>query len=104
MIADNSALVTVVEEQRGHLPMWGHPRDSGITGADHVPVVCSTDEDDTYRLDSDDHADMSKVVISEQRHRIFDFDRVTTMRVYVTAAASRAAVVKEDDLLTKADI
>eukprot|EP00959_Pyramimonas_sp_CCMP1952_P129949 2717657-Pyramimonas_sp.AAC.1 len=46
----------------------------------------------------------SRVVLSEQQHRIFDFDRVTTMRVYVTAAAKRTAVVKEDDLLTKADI
>eukprot|EP00959_Pyramimonas_sp_CCMP1952_P037051 775337-Pyramimonas_sp.AAC.1 len=33
-----------------------------------------------------------------------DADRVTTMRVYVTAAQKRAVVVKEGDLLTQADI
>eukprot|EP00959_Pyramimonas_sp_CCMP1952_P120854 2526949-Pyramimonas_sp.AAC.1 len=49
-------------------------------------------------------ADMSKVVLSDQQHRILNFDRVTTTRVYVTAAAKRAAVVKDDDLLAKADI
>eukprot|EP00959_Pyramimonas_sp_CCMP1952_P453346 9468085-Pyramimonas_sp.AAC.2 len=46
---------------------------------------------------------MSKVVHSEQQHRISDADRVTTMRVYMAAATKRAAVVKEDDLLAKAD-
>eukprot|EP00959_Pyramimonas_sp_CCMP1952_P015430 326863-Pyramimonas_sp.AAC.1 len=35
---------------------------------------------------------------------ILDADRAATMRVYVTAAAKRAAAVKEDDLLAKADI
>ena len=35
---------------------------------------------------------------------LLDVDRVTTMRVYVSATAKRAVVVKEDDLLTKADI
>eukprot|EP00959_Pyramimonas_sp_CCMP1952_P428889 8982772-Pyramimonas_sp.AAC.1 len=43
------------------------------------------------------------VVLSEQQQRILDFDRVTTVRAWVTAAAKRTAVVKED-LLTKADI
>eukprot|EP00959_Pyramimonas_sp_CCMP1952_P041764 873434-Pyramimonas_sp.AAC.1 len=47
---------------------------------------------------------MSKVGLSEQRHMILDFSRVTTLRVFVTAVAKRAAVVKEDDLLAKADI
>eukprot|EP00959_Pyramimonas_sp_CCMP1952_P075577 1579852-Pyramimonas_sp.AAC.1 len=47
---------------------------------------------------------MSKVALSEQHHRILDADRVTTMRVYVTSAAKRAVVVKEDDLFAKADI
>eukprot|EP00959_Pyramimonas_sp_CCMP1952_P376138 7878476-Pyramimonas_sp.AAC.1 len=47
---------------------------------------------------------MPRVVLSEQRHRIVDVGRVTTMRVYAAAAAKRAAVAKEDDLLTKADI
>eukprot|EP00959_Pyramimonas_sp_CCMP1952_P100182 2095104-Pyramimonas_sp.AAC.1 len=47
---------------------------------------------------------MSKVILSEQQHLILHADRLTTMRVYVTAAAERAAVVKEDDLLTKVGI
>eukprot|EP00959_Pyramimonas_sp_CCMP1952_P008018 167863-Pyramimonas_sp.AAC.1 len=47
---------------------------------------------------------MTEIVLSDQRHRVLDFDRVTTMRAYVTAAAKRAAVVKEDDPLTMADI
>eukprot|EP00959_Pyramimonas_sp_CCMP1952_P359683 7531411-Pyramimonas_sp.AAC.1 len=46
---------------------------------------------------------MSNVVLSEQKHRIFDAGRAITMRVYVAAAAKRAAVVKEDDLLATAD-
>eukprot|EP00959_Pyramimonas_sp_CCMP1952_P367402 7695250-Pyramimonas_sp.AAC.1 len=47
---------------------------------------------------------MSDAVLSEQQHRILDFDRAATMRVDATVAAKRVAVVKEDHLLTKADI
>eukprot|EP00959_Pyramimonas_sp_CCMP1952_P315424 6601749-Pyramimonas_sp.AAC.2 len=47
---------------------------------------------------------MSKVGLSEQQRMILDADRVTTMRVYVAAAAKRAVVVEEDDVLAKADI
>eukprot|EP00959_Pyramimonas_sp_CCMP1952_P323441 6768332-Pyramimonas_sp.AAC.1 len=47
---------------------------------------------------------MSKLVLSEQQHRIFDADPATTMRVYIAAAAKRAAAVQEDDLLAKADV
>eukprot|EP00959_Pyramimonas_sp_CCMP1952_P056923 1188549-Pyramimonas_sp.AAC.1 len=66
-------------------------------------------ENDSYGLDSGDvelcfTAEMSKVVLSEQQRVILDADGVITMRVYLTAAAKRAAVVKGDDLLTKADI
>ena len=49
-------------------------------------------------------ADMSRVCLPEQQRSILDFDRVTIMQVYMTAAARRAAVVKVGDLLTKADI
>eukprot|EP00959_Pyramimonas_sp_CCMP1952_P104089 2175711-Pyramimonas_sp.AAC.1 len=49
-------------------------------------------------------ADMSRVVLSEQQRRMLDFDIVTNMRVYLAAAAKRAVVVKEDDLLAKADV
>eukprot|EP00959_Pyramimonas_sp_CCMP1952_P031197 653923-Pyramimonas_sp.AAC.1 len=110
MITDNSALVTAAEEQRGHLPTRGHPCDPDIEETHHVPM-CSTGEDHTYGLDSDENgqyielgctAEVSHVVESEQNHMILDFDHVTTMREYATAAAKRAAVVQEDDL-TKAD-
>eukprot|EP00959_Pyramimonas_sp_CCMP1952_P440539 9223458-Pyramimonas_sp.AAC.1 len=47
---------------------------------------------------------MSKVVLSEQQRKILDADRVTTMRVYVTAAARRTVVVKGDYLLAKAGV
>eukprot|EP00959_Pyramimonas_sp_CCMP1952_P142792 2989321-Pyramimonas_sp.AAC.1 len=47
---------------------------------------------------------MSKAVLFGEQHRIFDVDRVATVRAYVTAAAKRSAVVKEDDLLAKPDI
>eukprot|EP00959_Pyramimonas_sp_CCMP1952_P097367 2035374-Pyramimonas_sp.AAC.1 len=47
---------------------------------------------------------MSKVVLFEQQHMLLDVGRVTTMRVHGAAAAKRAVVVKEDDLLAKADI
>eukprot|EP00959_Pyramimonas_sp_CCMP1952_P061551 1286289-Pyramimonas_sp.AAC.1 len=54
LITDNSALVKVVEELRGRLPAWCHPRDSDIERADHVPL-CSTDVDHSYGLDSNEN-------------------------------------------------
>eukprot|EP00959_Pyramimonas_sp_CCMP1952_P458629 9476940-Pyramimonas_sp.AAC.1 len=45
VITDNSVLVTVAEEQRGHLPTWCNPQDVETTETCHVPL-CSTDEDD----------------------------------------------------------
>eukprot|EP00959_Pyramimonas_sp_CCMP1952_P161325 3373609-Pyramimonas_sp.AAC.1 len=54
MITDNRALVTVAEAQRWHLPKWGHPRDSNIEETYHVPL-CSTAEDHSYGLDSDEN-------------------------------------------------
>eukprot|EP00959_Pyramimonas_sp_CCMP1952_P023537 494819-Pyramimonas_sp.AAC.1 len=47
---------------------------------------------------------MSKVVLSEHQRRVLDADRVTTKRVYIAAAAKRAVVVKEDDLLAEAAV
>eukprot|EP00959_Pyramimonas_sp_CCMP1952_P145406 3044236-Pyramimonas_sp.AAC.1 len=47
---------------------------------------------------------MSRVVLSEQQHGKLDVDRAATMRVHAPAAAKRAAIVKEDDHLTQADI
>eukprot|EP00959_Pyramimonas_sp_CCMP1952_P430874 9023806-Pyramimonas_sp.AAC.1 len=53
MIIDNRALVAVAGAQRGHLPTWGHPRDSDIEETHHDPLW-HTDEDHVYVLDSDD--------------------------------------------------
>eukprot|EP00959_Pyramimonas_sp_CCMP1952_P378363 7926072-Pyramimonas_sp.AAC.1 len=70
-------------------------------------------ENDSYGLDSDENdpyvelcftTEMSKAVLSEQQRMLLGADRVPTMRVYVAAAAKRAVVVKEDDLLAKADV
>eukprot|EP00959_Pyramimonas_sp_CCMP1952_P101713 2127853-Pyramimonas_sp.AAC.1 len=82
MIPDNSALIILAEEQRGHLPEWGHPHDSDIEETYHAPL-CSTVEDWSYGLDSDENgqdvelcfaAEMPKVVLSEQQHWILDAD------------------------------
>eukprot|EP00959_Pyramimonas_sp_CCMP1952_P438416 9178597-Pyramimonas_sp.AAC.1 len=40
MITDSSVLVTVAEEQRGHLPKRVHPRDSDTGGASSPTVLC----------------------------------------------------------------
>ena len=47
---------------------------------------------------------MAKVILDEPQYDEMDTDRIPSLRVYVTAAAKRAVVVKEDDLLTKKDI
>eukprot|EP00959_Pyramimonas_sp_CCMP1952_P443391 9282808-Pyramimonas_sp.AAC.1 len=101
MITDNSALVTVAEEQRGCLPARGSPRDICTTEADNF-TLCSTDEGSSCCLVSDGHGLCAEVWFTAE-HWVLDFDRATTMRPRVTAAAKRAAVVKEDDLLAKAD-
>ena len=122
---DNTVLVTTASDDvqgylqtgdqpqsQGHLPSRGHPQQYDSEESYYVPLV-STDQDDTYGLDFDEHGyyvellftqNVAKTVLTEQQHRLLTDDRVTTMRVYVTAAAKRAVVVKEDDLLTKADI
>eukprot|EP00959_Pyramimonas_sp_CCMP1952_P261660 5471589-Pyramimonas_sp.AAC.1 len=38
LIPDSRLLITVAVEQRGHVPKWGHPRDSDIEGAYDVPM------------------------------------------------------------------
>eukprot|EP00959_Pyramimonas_sp_CCMP1952_P059296 1238386-Pyramimonas_sp.AAC.1 len=111
MISDNGALVAVADEQQGRLPARDNPMSVSTTETYHV-LLCSMDDDDSYGLDSGEHgqhmelcftAEMSKVFLSEQQHWILDVDRAAATRAYVTAAAERAAVVKEDDLLTEAD-
>eukprot|EP00959_Pyramimonas_sp_CCMP1952_P030946 649040-Pyramimonas_sp.AAC.1 len=53
MISDNSALVTVAEGQQGHFPARGDPQDIYTAETDHGPL-CSTDEDGSTGLDSDE--------------------------------------------------
>eukprot|EP00959_Pyramimonas_sp_CCMP1952_P114577 2395372-Pyramimonas_sp.AAC.1 len=96
MITENSVLVAVDEQQQGHLPTRGSPQDINTTKIYHAPF-CSTGDDDSYGLGPDDHGqyvelcftgEVSEVVLSERQHRILDVDRVATMRVYVTVAAT----------------
>eukprot|EP00959_Pyramimonas_sp_CCMP1952_P005584 117209-Pyramimonas_sp.AAC.1 len=47
---------------------------------------------------------MSKVALDQTQLAQLETDMVASKRVYVSSAAKCAAVVKEDDLLTKADI
>ena len=122
---DNTVLVTTASDDtqghlhigdstrtQGHLQTRGHPQQYDSDESYHVPLV-STGQGDTYGLDFDEHGycvellfthNVAKTVLTEQQHRLLTDDRVSTMRVYVTAAAKRAVVVKEDDLLTKADV
>eukprot|EP00959_Pyramimonas_sp_CCMP1952_P368885 7726752-Pyramimonas_sp.AAC.1 len=105
MVPDQSVLITVADEQRGHLPKWGRIHDPD-TEETYVAPLCTLVEDDSDGLDSDENGpyvelcfttEMSKVVLSEQQLMLLDVDRVATMRVYVATVAKRAAVVKEDD-------
>eukprot|EP00959_Pyramimonas_sp_CCMP1952_P047671 995168-Pyramimonas_sp.AAC.1 len=75
--------------------------------------LCSTTPDEGYSLDSDEHGpyvelcftpELSKVVLVQTQLAQLDAGMVATMRVCVSSAAQCAVVVKEDDLLTKADI
>eukprot|EP00959_Pyramimonas_sp_CCMP1952_P084706 1771678-Pyramimonas_sp.AAC.1 len=47
---------------------------------------------------------MAKIALEQAQLAQLESNMVATMRVYVSSAAKRAVVVKEDDLLTKADI
>ena len=47
---------------------------------------------------------MAKAILYEQRGYTDQEGDLATLRVYVTAAAKRAVVVKEEDLLTKLDM
>eukprot|EP00959_Pyramimonas_sp_CCMP1952_P179567 3754290-Pyramimonas_sp.AAC.1 len=49
MVPDRSSLITVADEQRGHLPKWGRTRDSDAEETHHVPRV-SMVEDCSYGL------------------------------------------------------
>eukprot|EP00959_Pyramimonas_sp_CCMP1952_P096310 2013541-Pyramimonas_sp.AAC.1 len=47
---------------------------------------------------------MAKVVLTEQQHSSLYDDCIINMRIYVYAAAKRAGVVKENGLLTNAEM
>eukprot|EP00959_Pyramimonas_sp_CCMP1952_P203397 4253497-Pyramimonas_sp.AAC.1 len=53
MVPDQSALITVASEQRGHLPQWGRTHDSDTEETYYAPL-CTMVEDDSYGLDSDE--------------------------------------------------
>eukprot|EP00959_Pyramimonas_sp_CCMP1952_P338911 7097446-Pyramimonas_sp.AAC.1 len=54
MVLDQSVLITVADEQRGHLPKWGRTRDS-VTEETYYAPICTVVEDDNYGLDSDEN-------------------------------------------------
>eukprot|EP00959_Pyramimonas_sp_CCMP1952_P323819 6777148-Pyramimonas_sp.AAC.1 len=54
MTSDNSALVTVADEQQEHLPARGNPQSTSTAETHHV-LLCSRDDDDSYGLDFDEH-------------------------------------------------
>ena len=47
---------------------------------------------------------MSKIILDESQHASMQDDEVATLRVYVSAAAKKAVVIKDDDLLNKAEL
>eukprot|EP00959_Pyramimonas_sp_CCMP1952_P189448 3962912-Pyramimonas_sp.AAC.1 len=53
MVPDQSVLITVADEQRGHQPKCGRTRDSDTEETYYVPM-CTMVEDDNYGLDSDE--------------------------------------------------
>merc|ERR1712086_862475 len=87
--------------------------EQAILEPEDVCVAYHTDEsDDTDYAESDEVGryvelcftkDMSSIILDEYQFNHMEADDVATMRVYVTADAKRAVVVKEDDLLSKKD-
>ena len=78
-------------------------QDGGDSNTDANPDYVDVDEIGPYiELCFADH--MSKVILEEDQYDDIYEGQVATLRVYVTAAAKRAVVVKEDDLLTKKEI
>eukprot|EP00959_Pyramimonas_sp_CCMP1952_P083190 1738526-Pyramimonas_sp.AAC.2 len=84
MITDHSVLATVAEEQRGHLPTWGHPRDSDIAETYDLPL-CSTDEDYTYGLDSNENGQFTSGTcvsrLMQKTERAFEAGRQRDCRI-----------------------
>eukprot|EP00959_Pyramimonas_sp_CCMP1952_P148003 3097193-Pyramimonas_sp.AAC.1 len=68
MVPDQSALITVADEQRGHLPKWGRTHDSDVgrrTTSQRVPWSTTTTTDWTQtRL-----VDMSNSVLRQKCQR-----------------------------------
>jgi len=69
-------------------------------------------DDDTIGLEFDEFgtyveicadSDMAMMILEEEQWNAMQKDDIATIRVYVSANAKKAVVVKEDDLLTKAD-
>ena len=78
----------------------------------HVTIDADIDDHDyTYTLDADEHGhyvelcftdDMSNIILAE--HQRLHTGDIATLRVYVTQAAKRAVVVKDDDILTRQEL
>eukprot|EP00959_Pyramimonas_sp_CCMP1952_P366631 7678507-Pyramimonas_sp.AAC.1 len=54
MVPDQSVLITVADEQRGHLPKWGRTHDPNAEETYFAPF-CALVEDDSRGLDSDEN-------------------------------------------------
>ena len=107
MVPDQCVMVSSADPD--DLPLGDEPDQEVF----YAMPLCSTEPDDEYQLDTDEHgeyvelcftSDMAPTVLSLSQLDQLTQDSIATMRVYVSAAAKRAVVVKEDDLLTKADI
>eukprot|EP00959_Pyramimonas_sp_CCMP1952_P134704 2819032-Pyramimonas_sp.AAC.1 len=53
MVPDQSVLITVADEQLGHLPKWGRTNDSDTEETYYAPM-CTMVEDHSYGVDSDE--------------------------------------------------
>ena len=82
---------------------------------DDAPVLITIDDTTTeaadYTSDADEHgkyvelcftADLAQTVLADDQQ--LGVGEIATMRVYVAAAVKRTVVVKEDDILTRAEL
>ena len=67
-----------------------------------METILDEDEHGKY-IELDFSPDMSPIVLDEEQWNSMPPAHIATMRVYISAAAKRAVVVKEDDLLSKQD-
>eukprot|EP00959_Pyramimonas_sp_CCMP1952_P110658 2315084-Pyramimonas_sp.AAC.1 len=68
MVPDQSVLITVADEQWGHLPKWGRTRDPDIEETYYAPL-CAMVEDDSYGLDSDENGRYVELCLRQKYQR-----------------------------------